>query len=113
MPNMITMYPVTYGPMRRKQLVIYTRLKMINIFDIFQSLDVNRGCKMTAIVTLCQTHHGFRTLKPFNFEISGIEYMSRMQRFWKKHFLGFFGSACSILRDFGSKFSGNVHFYNT
>ena len=62
---------------------------------------------MTAIVTLCQMHHGFRTLKPFNFEISGIEYMSQM------HLLGFFGSACPILRDFGSKFSGNVHFHNT
>ena len=40
---------------------------------------------MTAIITLCQTHHGSRTVKPFNFEISGIEYMSQMQRFWKKH----------------------------
>ena len=40
---------------------------------------------MTAIITLCQTHHGFRTLKPFVFEISWLLYISQMLRVVKKH----------------------------
>ena len=32
------------------------------------------GCKMTAMVTLCQTHHSFRVVRPSDFELLLIFY---------------------------------------
>ena len=32
------------------------------------------GCKMTAMLTLCQTHHSFRVVRPSDFELLLIFY---------------------------------------